>query len=107
MLPTRLARILLVEDEALVAQTLVEILKRDRHTVHHIMDGAEAWKHLQEDINRYDLLIIDVNLPGLERDRTGHTRAGAAFWRQGVHHEWTLCDQPTYGHWRVSRLTTR
>ena len=63
--PVKPARILLVEDEALVAEPVLEILKRCGHTVRHIVDGSEAWKHLEENLASYDLLIIDVNLPGL------------------------------------------
>ena len=59
------ARVLLVEDEVLVGESVVEILKRYGHQVRHIQDGAEAWKHLADNIGSYDLLIIDVNLPGM------------------------------------------
>jgi signal transduction histidine kinase/ABC-type amino acid transport substrate-binding protein/ActR/RegA family two-component response regulator len=59
------ARVLLVEDEVLVADPVVEILRRGGHQVRHIRDGLEAWKHLAENIGSYDLAIIDVNLPGM------------------------------------------
>ncbi len=58
-------RVLLVEDEALVATTVTEVLRRSGHQVHHIADGSEAWTHLAANIGAYDLLIIDVNLPGM------------------------------------------
>jgi DNA-binding response OmpR family regulator len=57
--------VLLVEDEVLVADSVVEILRRGGHQVRNIRDGSEAWKHLAENIGSYDLLIIDVNLPGM------------------------------------------
>jgi len=63
--PVKPARVLLVEDEALVAATVVEILRRGGHQVRHLLDGSEAWKHLADNLGAYDLLIIDVNLPGL------------------------------------------
>jgi len=59
------ARVLLVEDEELVAGSVIEILKHGGHQTHLIRDGAEAWKHLAENLVSYDLLIIDVNLPGI------------------------------------------
>jgi signal transduction histidine kinase/ActR/RegA family two-component response regulator len=63
--PAKPARVLLVEDEVLVADSVVEILRRGGHQVRNIRDGSEAWKHLAENIGSYDLLIIDVNLPGM------------------------------------------
>jgi signal transduction histidine kinase/CheY-like chemotaxis protein len=63
--PVKPARVLLVEDEALVADSVVEILKRCGHQIRHIKDGSEAWKHLEDNLASYDLLIIDVNLPGM------------------------------------------
>jgi len=59
------ARVLLIEDENLVAQTVMAILRRGGHEVRHIDDGAAAWKHLAEEAAAYQLLVIDVNLPGL------------------------------------------
>jgi two-component system cell cycle sensor histidine kinase/response regulator CckA len=63
--PVKPARVLLVEDETLVADSVVEILRRCGHKVMHIRDGSEAWKHLGDNFASYDLLIIDVNLPGM------------------------------------------
>jgi signal transduction histidine kinase/ActR/RegA family two-component response regulator len=58
-------RVLLVEDEVLVAQTVTEILRRLGHQIRHITDGSEAWTHLSTNLSSYELLIIDVNLPGM------------------------------------------
>jgi len=63
--PVKPARVLLVEDEELVANSVVEILRRGGHQARHFHDGAEAWKHIAENLAAYDLLIIDVNLPGI------------------------------------------
>jgi two-component system cell cycle sensor histidine kinase/response regulator CckA len=63
--PAKPARVLLVEDETLVADSVVEILRRCGHTIVHMRDGAEAWKHLADNLGAYDLLVIDVNLPGM------------------------------------------
>ncbi|HVW19706.1 MAG TPA: transporter substrate-binding domain-containing protein [Opitutaceae bacterium] len=59
------ASVLLIEDEPLVAQTVTAILRRGGHGVRHIADGGEAWRHLSEDLRSYNLLVVDVNLPGL------------------------------------------
>jgi two-component system cell cycle sensor histidine kinase/response regulator CckA len=61
----RPVRVLLIEDENLVAQTVTAILRRGGHEVRHIDDGAAAWKHLAENASKYELLVVDVNLPGL------------------------------------------
>jgi signal transduction histidine kinase/ActR/RegA family two-component response regulator len=63
--PVRPSRVLLVEDEAIVAGPIIEILRRNGHQVHHIDNGTEAWLHLRDRMGAYDLLIIDVNLPGI------------------------------------------
>ena len=71
------ARILLAEDESLVALPLVQALGRRGHTVRYFENGLDAWRHLAADLAAYDLLIIDVNLPGMngvdivERARKG------------------------------------
>jgi signal transduction histidine kinase len=59
------ARILLVEDEEYVAQTVAVALERAGYAVHHEPDGAAAWHHLQERFENYDLLVLDVNMPGI------------------------------------------
>ena len=49
----------------MVAFTVVAALKRMGHVVHREPDGAAAWDHLQAPGNSYDLLVLDVNMPGL------------------------------------------
>jgi two-component system cell cycle sensor histidine kinase/response regulator CckA len=63
--PARAARVLLIEDEPLVARSIIDILKRRGHQVHHIENGQEAWGHLDAHLGGYDLLIVDVDLPGV------------------------------------------
>jgi len=60
------ARIFLAEDDPLVAGAIIASLKRAGHTVTHLSDGAAAWTHLQGAMDRYDLLVLDVNMPGLD-----------------------------------------
>lgn len=57
-------KILLVEDDDLVAQTLITALRRLGHEVAHLSHGAEAWRHLS---NRptYDIVMLDLDLPGM------------------------------------------
>lgn len=63
--PAATARVLLIEDESLVARPIMDILKRGGHKVRHFGDGSQAWAHLKENPDAYDLLIIDVDLPGM------------------------------------------
>lgn len=63
--PDKSVRILLVEDEVLVAQPLVQALGHQGNLVRHFGNGLEAWQHLERDPTAYELLIIDVNLPGM------------------------------------------
>jgi two-component system cell cycle sensor histidine kinase/response regulator CckA len=60
------ARVLVVEDEELVALTIVAALRRHGHHVHHIADGIAGWEHLAPNPAAYDLLMLDVNLPGID-----------------------------------------
>jgi len=59
------ARIFLAEDDDLVAQTVAATLRRDGHQVHREPDGAAAWRTLEARPDDFDLLVLDVNMPGL------------------------------------------
>ena len=54
-------RILLLEDDALLAQTLVELLSENSYEVDLAVDGDEAAELSYE--NKYDLYIFDINVP--------------------------------------------
>jgi len=56
-------RILLVEDEPLVARTSIALLERLGHSVTHLLDGAEAWSRFSGNDGDYDLLLLDLNMP--------------------------------------------
>jgi len=58
-------RVLLVEDEVLVAAPIIQVLERNGHKVRRFENGLEAWQHLESNLGAYELLIIDVNLPGM------------------------------------------
>ncbi len=58
-------RLLLIEDEELVARPIIKLLERHGHKVRYFENGLEAWRHLEGNLGAYDLLIIDVNLPGM------------------------------------------
>jgi DNA-binding response OmpR family regulator len=58
------ARVLVVEDEVMVAEVVSRYLRRDGHEVRAIHDGAEALVECE----RYapDLLVLDLMLPGVD-----------------------------------------
>jgi two-component system copper resistance phosphate regulon response regulator CusR len=68
-------RILVVEDEPVAATVLAKGLREHAYAVDVVNDGAAAFD--QATINDYDLLILDVLLPGLNGlDLCGRLRAG-------------------------------
>jgi two-component system catabolic regulation response regulator CreB len=56
-------RILIVEDEPAIADTLIYALKSECYEVVHVMTGAEALK--LESQQKHDLAILDVGLPDM------------------------------------------
>jgi PAS domain S-box-containing protein len=59
-------RILLVDDNALIRETIGDALRRAGHRVVAAADGEAGWRALEEAASRpFDLLITDLNLPRL------------------------------------------
>lgn len=56
-------KILLVEDEQKIADTLKMGLTEDGYYVEAAYDGNIGWKLFQQ--NKYDLVVLDINLPGI------------------------------------------
>jgi len=72
-------RILLVEDEATVADVVTRYLRRDGYAVRHVADGGEAIPAVRD--FRPDLVVLDVMLPhrdGLEICRELRTMGAIA-----------------------------
>ncbi len=60
------ARLFLAEDDDLVADAVILALEHAGHQVTRIADGADAWRHLQDHLADYHLLVFDLNMPGLD-----------------------------------------
>lgn len=60
------SRIFLAEDDEFVAKAIVTILNRQNQLVTHIADGAKAWHHLERHAYTYQLVVLDVNMPGMD-----------------------------------------
>lgn len=56
-------KILLVEDEQKIADTLSKGLTEDGYYVETAYDGAIGWKLFQ--LHSFDLVVLDINLPGI------------------------------------------
>ncbi|MFQ4139675.1 response regulator transcription factor [Nodosilinea sp. PGN35] len=57
-------RILLVEDDSRLADSLAEVLVAQRHAVDLARDGETGWQQLAS--ASYDLILMDVTLPKLD-----------------------------------------
>jgi len=58
-----MSKILLLEDDANLNETVSEFLTEQGHDVVSVYDGYEAQEKLYE--SKYDLLLFDVNTPGI------------------------------------------
>jgi two-component system, OmpR family, alkaline phosphatase synthesis response regulator PhoP len=61
-----MSRILVVEDEQHLADGLRYNLEAERHDVELVDTGEETLRLLAAEPNRYDLVILDVMLPGID-----------------------------------------
>ena len=57
-------RILLIEDDHLLAKTMLRMLRDDQNTVDWLDDGHQALRALLDD--RFDLAILDLTLPRMD-----------------------------------------
>lgn len=58
-----MGKILLLEDDGNLNETVTEFLEEKGHDVESVYDGYEAQEKLYE--SKYDLLLLDVNTPGI------------------------------------------
>lgn len=71
-------RILVVEDDPRLCDLLSEFLRADGYEVVAAHDGWQALERLQAD--RIDLLIVDINMPGLGGASLVHMLRNEARW---------------------------
>jgi two-component system NtrC family sensor kinase len=58
------SRVLVVEDEATIAQLVVDVLREDGHRVDAVLDSQEGLSRISR--GRYDLVICDLRMPRLD-----------------------------------------
>ncbi|MBE0515462.1 response regulator transcription factor [Sulfurimonas sp.] len=57
-------KILLLEDEVMLNESICEYLQSEGHQVESFFDGLKALETIKENV--YDLLILDITVPGLD-----------------------------------------
>jgi DNA-binding response OmpR family regulator len=57
-------KILLLEDEIMLNDSIKEYLEADGHIIDAFFDGREAFENIQK--SNYDLLLLDINVPGID-----------------------------------------
>jgi len=57
-------KILLLEDEVMLNESICEYLESDGHQTQTFFDGLKAFEAIKT--NSYDLLILDINVPGMD-----------------------------------------
>lgn len=59
-----MSKILLIDDEASIRQTLKEILEYEKYQVEEAANGAEGLKKIEKD--HYDLVLCDIKMPKMD-----------------------------------------
>ena len=57
--------VLLVEDEVILGRSTSRLLEQVGHTVHSVSSGAEAVKWYESNMDKPDLVLLDMNMPGM------------------------------------------
>jgi CheY-like chemotaxis protein len=60
------ARLLVVDDDELVRVLMEEILGQRGYAVETVEDGQAAWQAIDLDPARYDLMLLDKQMPRLD-----------------------------------------
>ena len=68
-------RVLLAEDDEILARTVADGLRQEGMAVDVALDGDDALGHLG--VNRYDVLVLDRDIPGVHGDDVCRTLAAA------------------------------
>jgi DNA-binding response OmpR family regulator len=69
-------RVLLAEDDEILARTVAAGLRQEGMAVDVVLDGGDALGRLG--VNRYDVLVLDRDLPGVHGDDVCRTLAAGA-----------------------------
>jgi len=78
----RHVRVLVAEDEELTREIVVHILTQEGYRVDHVGTGQEALAAVIR--GEYDLVLMDVNMPGMNGIETAHTIRSLPNWKARV-----------------------
>ena len=56
-------RILIVEDDAALRESIAAALEAEGHTALQAIDGLDAWQELHEDAELPDVIVLDLRMP--------------------------------------------
>jgi CheY-like chemotaxis protein len=73
-----MSRILLVDDEAAMREVVNRALSADGHAITACLDGEDALDRLTRTPDRFELLLSDVEMPGLDGVALAERAAAAA-----------------------------
>ena len=71
-------KILIIEDEQLLADSIAEVLRRKGFEAEAVYDGETGAEYAE--LGVYDLLILDVMMPGPGRLHRGPARYAPGIW---------------------------
>lgn len=71
-----MANILLADDDAAVRDLVSRALTSEGHTVHATQDGSEALEFFEANAATLDVLVSDVDMPGLDGISLARRAAG-------------------------------
>lgn len=57
-------KVLIVDDEKSIRETLIEILEYEKYSVDQASDGKEGWAMLEK--NSYDVVLCDIKMPKMD-----------------------------------------
>lgn len=63
----------------MVARSTAAVLRRLGHAVTHALDGASAWKYLQDGPGEFDVLLLDIVMPRMSGSDLAHRARSAGF----------------------------
>ena len=70
-------RVLVVEDERVLADAVAVGLRRESMAVDVVYDGDTALEHTA--VNEYDVVVLDRDLPGIHGDEVARTLVAEAY----------------------------
>lgn len=57
--------VLCADDNVILGEIMLCLLAREGHWVEQVEDGAKAWDRLSADIDSFDVVVTDHQMPGL------------------------------------------